>query len=755
MTELWLNAGKPTQQVHGVGEPNGGTVPVLDIVGCRVNTLLQTHRIPVFGPADQPEVFDPDAFALDHYDYLWVERAFMRSDAPLGPYHGPGLYSLFAAQYLLQSRVIALDDVKYGLRAGREIPTAELADAIEQLKEMVAEAAGKTPECTHAGDLEYLKKFAVLAWIGILNSTHRYKYKVRLGGIPADGRADVTMRYEDPRKPPAYRTDTRVIDSRSGFPIGLLALQREACWVDYAQRQLRSLGVRILGVQTDGVLFRGDRFAVEEKIVNVSHANGVRFKIKVEAAAKVHQNQQKRERRAAIRPRKLEWTTVEETDDAKIDALYKQGLLQDLVAETTGLGSDISGLIAEFVGHGWRAREPATRRKLLELTVRRGRALFTGPAGTGKTTLLLELLALWRELEPKANFVRCAFTHAAARLMGAGSTLAHVQNRHCYGPPRNTVYIIDEISQVPMSMLSRIGRGIHLGARFVLLGDYEGQFLPIVDGWSSTRPVQETEIVKDLAGCLHVKLTENRRFTEDPAHFERFKGLYGHADASPGTTRQKVLEMQHRYCWNRHRRVDIHLVLSHRKRRAVNHTINQQRDAAAGVFIPSVGGIKGMSSQPQAMYLRPGMSVLGCSGERKKIINGCEYVVTAVTDDSVVEDMLADFNDARERGVTLTHPEASRWLRLAYARCYYTSQGRTLRDAVVAMLDTGHRHFSVRHLIVGISRVPKGSDLMIPTPAQEAEFSATLTPIDDEPMNGEEVDEPEADDPEAYESDED
>ena len=35
-------------------------------------------------------------------------------------------------------RVIALDDVKYGLRAGREIPTAELADAIEQLKEMYA-----------------------------------------------------------------------------------------------------------------------------------------------------------------------------------------------------------------------------------------------------------------------------------------------------------------------------------------------------------------------------------------------------------------------------------------------------------------------------------------------------------------------------------------------------------------------------------------------------------------------------------------
>ena len=163
-----------------------------------------------------------------------------------------------------------------------------------------------------------------------------------------------------------------------------------------------------------------------------------------------------------------------------------------------------------------------------------------------------------------------------------------------------------------------------------------------------------------------------------------------------------------------------------------------------------------MSSQPQAMYLRPGMSVLGCSGERKKIINGCEYVVTAVSDDSVVVDMHADFrtgNDAKELGVTLTHPEASRWLRLAYARCYYTSQGRTLRDAVVVMLDTGHKHFSVRHLIVGISRVPRGSDLMIPCQASEAVYTAGLTYIPDEPMNDEETDEPEGDEAES-ESDE-
>jgi hypothetical protein len=231
-------------------------------------------------------------------------------------------------------------------------------------------------------------------------------------------------------------------------------------------------------------------------------------------------------------------------DDAKIDALYKQGLLQDLVAETTGLRSDISGLIAEFVGYGWRAERGARDEEEAPGAHRAARAVPSSRASPApaRRTSWKELLELWRELEPKANFVLCAFTHAAARLMGAGSTLAHVQNRPLLRPAPEHGHIIHEHPQVPLLDALRIGRGLNLGARFVLLGDFEGQFLPM--SWLvQHRPVQETE---DRQGSRAAASTwsspENRRFTEDPAHFERFKGLYGHADASPETTREQ-------WCW--------------------------------------------------------------------------------------------------------------------------------------------------------------------------------------------------------------
>ena len=267
------------------------------------------------------------------------------------------------------------------------------------------------------------------------------------------------------------------------------------------------------------------------------------------------------------------------------------------------------------------------------------------------------LLKLGKEREPEVNFVLAALPSTAARVMAAGNTLARVLKRQRYGPHDNAIYAIDEISQVPMAMLAVIARGVHLGARYAMLGDFEGQFLPIADGWSSSRPVRDTELVKDLAGCLHVRLTTNWRCRDDPAHFEHYVGLYPYADASPDVVRAKVREVQRHYRWNKQRQVDIYLVISHRKRRAVNRKLNLERDAMDGVYIPSVGGVKGLSSQPQAMWLRPGMSVLGCSGTRKKVINGCEYIVAAVTADTVTVDMHADYhtgNDKMEWGVVLT-----------------------------------------------------------------------------------------------------
>ena len=82
---------------------------------------------------------------------------------------------------------------------------------------------------------------------------------------------------------------------RTAFPIGLLTLQREACWVDYAERQLRSLGCTVLGTLVDGV-FLEERYRelVLERLVRGEHRNGVTFDLKDEPACKVPTCQQRR-----------------------------------------------------------------------------------------------------------------------------------------------------------------------------------------------------------------------------------------------------------------------------------------------------------------------------------------------------------------------------------------------------------------------------------------------------------------------------
>ena len=54
--------------------------------------------------------------------------------------------------------------------------------------------------------------------------------------------------------------------------------------------------------------------------------------------------------------------------------------------------------------------------------------------------------------------------------------------------------------------------------------------------------------------------------------------------------------------------------------------------------------------------------------------------------------------------------------------CYYTCQGRTVRDRHLVLLDTTHTHFSARALIVGLSRATHGRWLHVGDDNSEALF---------------------------------
>ena len=71
--------------------------------------------------------------------------------------------------------------------------------------------------------------------------------------------------------------------------------------------------------------------------------------------------------------------------------------------------------------------------------------------------------------------------------------------------------------------------------------------------------------------------------------------------------------------------------------------------------------------------------------------------------------------------VTLSHADDSNVIRMTYGFCYHSVQGATLRDRHIALFDTRHSkpYSTLRHLIVGMSRVSHGRFVHVLTSEQE------------------------------------
>ena len=116
-----------------------------------------------------------------------------------------------------------------------------------------------------------------------------------------------------------------------------------------------------------------------------------------------------------------------------------------------------------------------------------GGALVTGAAGTGKSYLLREL----KKLVPDA--LARAYTHAAARLIG-GSTVAHVLLSLSTW---DKWIFVDEVSLLPLDALGNLARLTLCGAKFMLFGDYDGQFESVADRWTvSSERLQQSQLLR-------------------------------------------------------------------------------------------------------------------------------------------------------------------------------------------------------------------------------------------------------------------
>ena len=188
-----------------------------------------------------------------------------------------------------------------------------------------------------------------------------------------------------------------------------------------------------------------------------------------------------------------------------------------------------------------------------------------------------------------------------------------------------------------------------MGVRFIFAGDLDGQFKPIFDQWGDAmkaKDLRKSAFLHEMCGGLHVKLTVYRRGT-DEGLFKWYTGLYKWADNEDlEVTQQLVQHTRNRYPW-KGEEIDIHFVMSHKKRMAINRMVNQHLAARQQktLFLKSQGELPGMMMQPQDMHIWEGMELL-CYRRKyapKSPVNGGVYVVQTWDDKTITVRLHEDY----------------------------------------------------------------------------------------------------------------
>ena len=269
----------------------------------------------------------------------------------------------------------------------------------------------------------------------------------------------------------------------------------------------------------------------------------------------------------------------------------------------------------------------------------------------------------------------------------------------------------------------------------------------MTDRWDSDYSLVPTsECMRDMCKGFHAHLHTNRRSSECQEHFDFYTGLY---DKTAEDLPFLVQEAQARYpvcCdpWD----FDTVLCISHATRMIVNRRQNEalaMRWECRGMSTCHIefsgGDLIGTTAQPQSMIIWCGIELIGCprgtGTTRCGVVQGVVYTVTLIDDANVYLTMNSEYQTVPEHAedddedlpdsdvakapsqITIPKLDVPKLLRLTHAMCYYTIQGRTLKNKRVLLLDTGVQYFTSRALIVGLSRVTHGAHVSVATMEME------------------------------------
>jgi len=324
--------------------------------------------------------------------------------------------------------------------------------------------------------------------------------------------------------------------------------------------------------------------------------------------------------------------------------------------------------------------------------VRQGKS-FTclGPPGVGKTWILARVKEC---LEGLGHNIAClAPTHSAARLLPGGDTIHHFVGKFAMRGAFKGWILLDEISMCGLGLLAALDQLRLNGTKICTFGDWR-QLPPHPDSnsWRGS-PVSATafrgsRLYKSWSDGTCFELTRCRR--SDEAHFQFYTNeIQGDMARAVSAARRQYGTVED---------ADLHVTISHRKRRAISSA--KQARAAVGKECIQISAGDDPSYQCFVNTRLVGNATAG------KIINGARYTVKSIGERIALKDEMT----GEEFDVTLEN--LSRQCILAWAMCYPKVQGCT-EQGTVLLHDMGSKHLRRHHLYVGLSRVVDGANVFI------------------------------------------
>ena len=704
----FVQAPKPPQLVARLHEPlPDEAVMHLDVRRCRYNGFLQnSHPLPVFCALD--EIMPAVHGQLGDYSFV-VRTRDLRSPRKLLPSWGPGWYWRAEVEFLLDAGIVTWGEITHSFTASAHFPAALLHEKLRQLEDMWTASQADSIEIVDS-------KNALNAMFGVWSIRERHRYTLMVSSDRDDVLAAV-RRTPSPGSPVDeqgqhvfhdYVSRTELLTLSSMRPVHQICLAHERLTMARALYVLGHLckPQRVLALQTDAIYVQpGARaWKAVEAALDVTYADLPELVQKYEplrakvsgrlqtpasfshagAAAKVFRLKKVDsptlpggvlvvKNTPVLETARLEWTVHEEPEDGPDD--FAERALEHVVGQ---------------------------RRPLL----------VTGPAGAGKTHLLLNIIAGLKAAGERVKMV--ALTHVACRRLGDAETAHHFAHHHVLGGSYSGWLIIDEVFMLPAMLLTILENLAVAGVKILAFGDPH-QLPPPVNTWRSSevcKPLDRSRLLWHWAGGTRFHLTRCRRSNRE--HFDRCLSLLG---MPLEAAKQKLLTE----CAGSWEDAEQHLVLSHRRRMRLNALCQRKAAKACGesmrasVRIASDAHQQGGQSmnRPQDFELFVGTRLLGANNEVKGIVNGGLLLVTEVSAGGCT------VRDERDKDVALTLEQVTKCTRLAWAMTITSCQSREF-DGKVAVWDLDSKHFSLAHLYVAATRVKHGSRLVVVPPEQRA-----------------------------------